>query len=192
MIAHRDFADRDGGSVRSVGALDGLNDGLWCQSAMNVSGIGNWTLPDGNLVPNDLTAKPVHMANSPGQVGLLRSEAIGKPPYQGMYTCSIPDENGVNHTLVVWASGGPAYNGAKGNREFKISLHDYSLSLHLNKSRNERSISHLCNNNMSVLIISCIARSSLFKLYKRVETQMTNQRQCDRSQWPEANVGQQY
>ena len=30
------------------------------------------------------------------------------------------------------------------------------------------------------------------KLYKQVETQTTNQRQCDHDLWPEANVGQQY
>ena len=29
-------------------------------------------------------------------------------------------------------------------------------------------------------------------LANRVETQMTNQRQCDHGRWPEANVGQQY
>ena len=31
-----------------------------------------------------------------------------------------------------------------------------------------------------------------FKLYERVETQMTNQRQCNHGRWPEANVVQQY
>ena len=117
MIAARDFADRDAGAV-SGGAGDGINDGVWCQSAMNGSGIGSWKLPDGNAVSDDLTATPIHMANRPGQVGLLRSSGIGSFPYQGMYTCTIPDENGVDQTLVVWAAGnGPYEGGTSSNRE---------------------------------------------------------------------------
>ena len=33
---------------------------------------------------------------------------------------------------------------------------------------------------------------NLLAMYKRVEAQTTNQRQCDHDIWPEANVGQQY
>ena len=119
MIAGRDFADRDGGSagLDDAGELDGLNDGLWCQSAMNVSGIGSWKLPNGNAVPDDLDFDPIHMASSVGQVGLLRSDSIRDSLYEGMYTCTIPDENGVNQTLAVWVAGNAAYNGASGNRE---------------------------------------------------------------------------
>ena len=129
MIAGRDFVHRDGGSDGFVGFQDGLNDGLWCQSALNVSGIGSWKLPDGSAVSDDLDFNPVHMANRPGQVGLLRSSGIGTPPYQGMYTCTIPDENGVNQTLVVWAGGNSAYDPTSTNRELKTSLHDLSLSV---------------------------------------------------------------
>ena len=130
MIASRDFADRDAGSVglNNTGQLDGLNDGLWCQSAMNVSDIGSWKLPNGNAVSDDLEFDPIHMANRPGQVGLLRSAGIGISPYQGIYKCTIPDENGVDQTLVVWAAGNAAYDGNSGNRESKVSLHDLSLS----------------------------------------------------------------
>ena len=31
-----------------------------------------------------------------------------------------------------------------------------------------------------------------YKIYERVETQTTNQQQCNHGRWPEANVGQQY
>ena len=34
--------------------------------------------------------------------------------------------------------------------------------------------------------------STFYKVYPWVETQTTNQRQCNHGQWPEANVGQQY
>ena len=129
MIAARDFASRDGGSagIDSVGHTDGLNDGLWCQSALNVNNIGSWKLPDGNAVSDDLEYNPIHMANRPGQVGLLRSGGIGSSPYQGMYTCTILDENGVSHSLVVWAAGNAAYSESGGNCEFKISLDYLSL-----------------------------------------------------------------
>ena len=122
MVAARDFADRDSSTegLSFTGLLDGINDGLWCQSAMNINSIGSWQLPDGSTVTDDLNADPIHMANRPGQVGLLRSAGIGKSPYQGMYVCTIPDENGINQTLVVWAAGNPANDGSGGYREFKI------------------------------------------------------------------------
>ena len=121
MIAGRDFADRDAGSegLGSVGGEDGINDGLWCQSAMNVNGIGSWMLPNGNAVSDDLTFDPIHMARSDGQVGLLRTTGIGRSPYEGMYKCTIPDENGVNQTLVVWVARNTAYDGTDGKRELK-------------------------------------------------------------------------
>ena len=117
MIAARDFAHKDIGT-EAGGRYDGLNDGLWCQSAMNVSGIGSWKLPNGSAVRGDLNAQPVYMANRPGQVGLLRSIGINYSPYQGMYTCTTPDENGVTQTLVVWAAGVSSYDGTDGNREY--------------------------------------------------------------------------
>ena len=117
MIAARGFAFEDQGT-ESGGGNDGFNDGVWCQSAMDASGIGSWKLPDGSNVPNNFNGGPVRMANKPGQVGLLRSTGINYSPYQGMYTCTIPDENEVNHTLVVWAAGNSVYDG---NCEFKFN-----------------------------------------------------------------------
>ena len=115
MIAARDFGYYDDG-VAGVGGGDGINDGLWCQSANSGSDIGSWKLPNGNSVSEDDSAS-IYMENAPGQVGLLRSAGIGVSPYQGMYTCTIPDENGVNQILVVWAAGNSAYDGINGNRE---------------------------------------------------------------------------
>ena len=143
MIASRDFGERDGGAGHQfTGSCDGLNDGLWCQSANNVSDIGSWQLPNGTAVPDDLDAEPIHMANAYGQVGLLRSLGISYSPYQGMYTCTIPDENGTTQTLVVWAAGNVAYNGTGGNCELLcLSLF---CQCGLIKSRRVKSISHLC------------------------------------------------
>ena len=129
MIAARDFADRDAGSegLSFVGQADGLNDGLWCQSALNVSDIGSWQLPDGNPVSDDLEFYPIHMANRPGQVGLLRTASIGSSPYHGMYTCTIPDKDGNPQTLAVWAGRTVAYDGTNGYRKFKSFCMAYKL-----------------------------------------------------------------
>ena len=114
MLAARDFGAHDG-------INDGINDGLWCQSANIASDIGSWQLPNGSAVPDDFNA--IYMTNRPGQVGLLRTSSILISPYQGIYTCVIPDENEVNQSLVVWAAENDIYEGTNGHREFKISLH---------------------------------------------------------------------
>ena len=117
MMAAGDFAEADGSTGRHgfVGRLDGLNDGLWCQSAMNVSDIGSWQLPNGSVVSDDPSTNPftapVIMAKKPGQVGLLRRDGLNNSPYQGMYTCTIPDENGINQILVVWTDRSTVYDG---------------------------------------------------------------------------------
>ena len=107
MIAARDFFDADS----LVG--DGLNDGLWCQSANSGSNIGSWEKPNGSTVSTMDVDSPVNdplqMVHQPGQVGLLRDTGI--PNDQGMYVCTIPDENDLNQTLVVWAGVNSAYDG---------------------------------------------------------------------------------
>ena len=125
MMAARDFAASDNGTMQlnRLGQNDNINDGLWCQSAMNGSDIGSWQLPNGSAVLDALNARPIRMVNRPGQVGLLRSAMIGNSPYQGMYTCTIPDENNVTQTLVVWAAGNGAYNGSDINCEFSNLVH---------------------------------------------------------------------
>ena len=82
---------------------DGQNDGVWCQSALNQTMIGSWYLPNGSPVPTAADATPVrsYNVNITGQVGLLRDGGIGG--YQGLYTCIIPNENGINQTLYVAA-----------------------------------------------------------------------------------------
>ena len=125
MIAARGFSDRDNGidfdeTLNDPGYLDGLNDGLWCQSASGGENIGSWRFPDGSDVPDDFSAFPIHMAHNHSQVGLLRKGSIGYSPYQGMYTCTIPDENGDTQTLVVWAAANKVYDGKGGNPDFKF------------------------------------------------------------------------
>ena len=125
MLSARDFGYRDLGTrhLGFAGAGDGINDGVWCQSAKNSTNIGNWKFPDGSTVPNNLNAQPVHMANAPGQVGLLRVPMISLNmfPYQGLYTCTILDEEKTNQTLVIWAAANVLYDGNSANREFRCT-----------------------------------------------------------------------
>ena len=91
---------------------DGQNDGIWCQSALNESMIGVWYLPNGSPVPTQSGATPLqsYNANVTGQVGLLRSAGISS--FQGLYSCIIPNEEGVNQTLYVAAYGNNAFDNS--------------------------------------------------------------------------------
>ena len=95
---------------------DGTNDALWCQSANNGSKIGLWFYPNGTQVPlftgkfgiKNGAPSPIFSKKFTGQIGLDRKAALSG--YEGLYTCIIPDENGVNQTLVVGAYRGTTYN----------------------------------------------------------------------------------
>ena len=87
---------------------NGIADALWCQSANNGFDIGLWYYPNGNQVPlftgkldNINAPSPVFSKRFTGQIALARN--YGLLGYEGLYTCIIPDENGVNQTLVVGA-----------------------------------------------------------------------------------------
>ena len=94
---------------------DGTNDALWCQSANNGSDIGLWYYPNGTQVPLHSGSflsgpSPIFSKRFTGQIALARQneEILG---YEGLYTCIIPDENGVYKTLVVGVYTNAFYNG---------------------------------------------------------------------------------
>ena len=94
---------------------DGTNDALWCQSANNGSNIGLWYYPNGTQVPlftgafDDSSApSPIFSKRFTGQIALARKDGLSG--YEGLYTCIIPDENGVNQILVVGAYRNVIYN----------------------------------------------------------------------------------
>ena len=104
IISARQFHDIDRDSPGNLGTEDGLNDGLWCQSANTGDMIGTWYLPDGTQVSTvDDNNFPLHVFHVTGQVVLLRDAAIAS--IQGLYSCVIPDETGIDHTLWVAAYG---------------------------------------------------------------------------------------
>ena len=96
MVKAAQFHDIDTNS-------DSQNDGIWCQSALNESMIGVWYLPNGSPVPTQSGATPLQSYNTnvTGQVGLLRRD--GLTSFEGLYSCIIPNEKGVNQTLYVAA-----------------------------------------------------------------------------------------
>ena len=107
-----------GGQFFDVDDNDDSNntiDALWCQSANDGSNIGLWYYPNSTQVPlftgafdNKLAPSPLFSKRLTGQIALARRGGLSG--YGGLYTCIIPDENGVNQALVVGAYGNSAYN----------------------------------------------------------------------------------
>ena len=80
------------------------NDSLWCQSANNGSNIGLWYYPNGTQVPLwsesfESVPSPIYSKRFTGQIALARIGGLSG--YEGLYICIIPDENGMNQSLVV-------------------------------------------------------------------------------------------
>ena len=122
MISELVFREKDYGigyaDQGDVGENDGLNDGLWCQSATSDSTTGTWIQPNGadvqGVVGRDISY-PLYTVHAPGQVGLLRNHLItGVPSLQGLYQCPIVDDDGDLQMLVVWIGGPPEFDSVDG------------------------------------------------------------------------------
>ena len=92
---------------------DNISDALWCQSANNGSNIGLWYFPDGTqvlLYNGSLVTRPspIFSMRFTGQIAIARNGGLSG--YEGLYTCIIADENGVNQTLVVGLYRTVTYN----------------------------------------------------------------------------------
>ena len=89
---------------------DNSDDALWCQSANNGSSIGLWYYPNGTQVPvfTENSQIVIFSKRFKGQIALARNKGLAG--IEGLYTCIIPDENGVNQTLVVGAYTTGTYN----------------------------------------------------------------------------------
>ena len=102
-------------SVDQNNDANNIVDALWCQSANICSDIGVWYYPNGTQVPlfngtfdNTSAPRPLFSKRVNGQIALARRDGLSA--FEGLYTCIIPDENGVNQTLVVGAYTNSAYN----------------------------------------------------------------------------------
>uniref|UniRef100_A0A1X7SN65 Ig-like domain-containing protein n=1 Tax=Amphimedon queenslandica TaxID=400682 RepID=A0A1X7SN65_AMPQE len=103
-LFHEVDIDRpDGIATNNQIGPDGQNDGLWCQSSLNQNMIGIWYYPDGTTVPLG-SGSPLFANNTAtGQIGLLRNGGIAN--VQGLYSCVIPNEEGIDQTLYVATYG---------------------------------------------------------------------------------------
>ena len=106
MICDKQFYEND----------DGINNTLWCQSANNDSDIGVWYYPHGTQVPlftgafdDNSAPTPVFSKRFRGQIALAINLELSRYE-EGLYTCIISDENGMNQTLVVGIYNITTYN----------------------------------------------------------------------------------
>ena len=92
---------------------DNIIDALWCQTASNDSHAGIWFFPNDTKVAIVDTftkpgTEPVFSVRSVGQIALGRDASLSG--YEGLYTCIIHDESGINQTLVVGIYRTQTYN----------------------------------------------------------------------------------
>ena len=91
-----------------AGDFTDISDVLWCQSANDNTNIGDWFFPNGTTVPSiDDDDDPLHVLRVEGQIALLRD--LGVAGIEGLYRCSIPDENGVDQDLWIGIYQGLTY-----------------------------------------------------------------------------------
>ena len=142
-LFHDIDADRPDGNATNVPiGDDGQNDGLWCQSSLNQNMIGTWYYPNGTTVPpgpaktrsrnrsrsrsadgNDNPSPLFANNTATGQIGLLRNG--GLTGIQGLYSCVIPNEEGINQTLYVAAYSNTDF--IRNDGEFKTLEHLFYL-----------------------------------------------------------------
>ena len=87
---------------------DGINDGLWCQSANNINNVGTWYYDGAPVTTNDAAGNLHAYNDATGQVGLLRDGHLSG--IEGLYTCTILDEFNVSQTLSVALYKNNEYN----------------------------------------------------------------------------------
>ena len=77
---------------------------IYCSSGSQATGIGHWFAPNGDAVTQSGSSFSVVRGGGsfPAYVGLqLRANQPLSISDEGIYTCIIPDENGVQRTLHV-------------------------------------------------------------------------------------------
>ena len=80
-------------------AMIGSTQQLQCVSALASTNVGQFIAPNGSDISNDSSVVTSGDASDPGFVSLQLSSFINNN--QGVYTCIIPDEYGVQQYLHV-------------------------------------------------------------------------------------------
>ncbi|XP_019859139.1 PREDICTED: uncharacterized protein LOC109587338 [Amphimedon queenslandica] len=124
-LIHDKDIDQADNSIGIGSDPDGQNDGLWCQSSLNQNMIGTWYLPDGTTVPLG-SGYPLFANNTAtGQIGLLRNGWSGN--MQGLYSCIIPNEEGIDQTLYVAVYGNDNFRKNDELPMIDVSSHSFQL-----------------------------------------------------------------
>ena len=100
------FANDNAAANNTVLVADGNNNigTIYCGTGSRASNIGQWFTPNKTQIQpgNSLFSVVRGGGNFPAYAGLqLRSNRVLTRYDEGIYTCEIPDENGVTQTLHV-------------------------------------------------------------------------------------------
>ena len=80
---------------------------LYCHSTSNVVNAGRWFSPDGSdITTNFIDSFAIEFFSGDGYFSYSTIEVIGGNQFttsdQGAYSCTAPDNNGVDQTAVIW------------------------------------------------------------------------------------------
>ena len=80
---------------------------LYCHSSSNDNNVGQWFSPDGSDITNIyLDAFGIEFINGDGYPSYSTIEVLGGHQFttsdQGAYSCTAPDNNGIDQTAVIW------------------------------------------------------------------------------------------
>ena len=96
---------------------------LFCHSSSNVSNAGRWFSPDGSEITNNFADSfGIQFFSGDGYPSYSTIEVLGGHQFtasdQGAYSCTAPDNNGVDHTVVIWIYP----NGYQGKSAIKVGF----------------------------------------------------------------------
>ena len=102
------FSEKLSSNIRNITILSefnvsrGAGEGIDCRSnntqSFNDQTFGNWTDPNGAKLINDIN-DPFYVLRRPGAIGLYRTDSL--QTREGIYTCEIPDSNGILYTQYI-------------------------------------------------------------------------------------------
>ena len=88
-----------------------LLNGISCLTALQTSiNIGEWYYPNGNRIGTQDELQALYTLQRIGRVDLHSNYRISKS-LEGIYTCIIPDDSGMNQTLHVGIYTDASYQG---------------------------------------------------------------------------------
>ena len=80
---------------------------LYCHSSSNANNAGQWFSPDGfDITYNSADSFEIEFFNADGYPSFSTIDVLGGHQFttsdQGAYSCTAPDNNGMNQTAVIW------------------------------------------------------------------------------------------